>query len=96
VIECVPAASVVVLNVATPLAFSWAVPRLVDPSRKVTVPVATLVPVCGETVAVKVTLCPGLMVAAEEMSAVLVTTRPVAIVTVTASEVEGLSLESPP
>jgi hypothetical protein len=87
---------VVVLNVATPLAFSWAVPRLVDPSRKVTVPVATLVPVCGETVALKVTLCPGVMVAAEEASAVLVTTRPVAIVTVTGSELEGLSLESPP
>ena len=95
-IECVPAASVVVLNVATPLAFSWAVPRLVDPSRKLTVPVATLVPVRGETVAVKVTLCPGVIIAAEEVSAVPVTTRPVAIVTVTGSEVEALSLESPP
>ena len=34
-------------NVATPLAFNCPVPRLVDPSRKVTVPVATLLPDCG-------------------------------------------------
>ncbi len=54
--ECMPAARVVVLNVATPLAFSCAVPRFVVPSRKVTVPVATVLPVGGETVAVKVTL----------------------------------------
>ena len=33
--ECVPAASEVVVNVATPLAFSCAVPRLVVPSRNV-------------------------------------------------------------
>ena len=90
--ECVPAARVVVLNVATPLALSWAVPRLVVPSRKVTVPVA----VGGATVAVKVTLCPGAMVAAEEVSPVVVTARPVAMVTVSGSEVELLLLESPP
>jgi hypothetical protein len=91
-----PAARVVVLKVATPLAFSCAEPRLVDPSRKVTVPVATVLPVCGETVAVKVTLWSGLMVAAEAVSTVFVTERPVAMVTVTASEVEAVSLESPP
>ncbi len=94
--ECVPRTRVVVLNVATPLAFSWAVPKLVAPSRKVIVPVGTLLPVCGETVAVKVTLCPGLIVAAEEVSAVLVAIRLAAIVTVTASEVEAVLLGSPP
>jgi hypothetical protein len=66
------------------------------PSRNVTVPVGTLLPVSGETVAVKVTLCPGPMAAAEEVSTVLVTTRLEAIVTVTASEVEAVSLGSPP
>jgi hypothetical protein len=91
-----PAARVVVLNVATPLAFSCAVPKSVVPSRKVTVPVATLVPVCGETVAVKVTLWSGLRVAAEDVSTVFVTGRPVAMVTDTASEVEAVSPESPP
>jgi hypothetical protein len=87
---------VVVLNVAIPLELSWAVPRLVVPSKNVTVPVGTLLPVNGETVAVKVTLCPGLMVAAEEVSAVLVTIRLAAMVTVTASEVEAVSFGSPP
>jgi hypothetical protein len=62
------------------------------PSRKVTAPVA----VWGDIVAVKVTLCPGPMVAAEAVSAVVVTVRPVAMVTVSASEVELLLLESPP
>ena len=88
--ECIPVPRVVVLNVATPLAFSCAAPRLVDPSRKVTEPVAAVPPAGGETVAVKVTFCPRLMVAAEAVSAVLVTARPVAIVTVTASEVEAV------
>jgi hypothetical protein len=36
------------------------------------------------------------MVAAEEVSAVVVTARPVAMVTVSGSEVELVSLESPP
>jgi hypothetical protein len=54
--ECIPTAKVVVLNVATPLAFSCAVPRVVVPSKKVAVPVAAALPAGGETVAVKVTL----------------------------------------
>ena len=83
VIDCVPAARVVVLNVATPLALRVAVPRLLVPSRNVTVPVATLVPDCGETVAVKVTLCPGLMAVAEEVRTVLVGTTAEVMVTVT-------------
>jgi hypothetical protein len=86
----------VVLNVATPLALRVAVPRLVVPSRKVTVPVATLVPDCGETVAVKVTLCPGLMAVAEEVRTALVGTTAAVMVTVTGVEIEAASLESPP
>ena len=46
-------------------------------------PVATLVPDCGETVAVKVTLCPGLMVVAEAARTVLVGTTAEVTVTVT-------------
>ena len=94
--ECIPVANEVILNVATPLAFSCVVPTVVAPSRNVTIPVGTFVPVCGETVAVKVTLCPGPMIAGEAVSAVLVTARPVATVTVTASEVEAVLFVSPP
>ena len=55
--ECMPVPRVVVLNVATPLAFSCNGPRFVVPSRKVTTaPVAATLPAGGETVAVKVTL----------------------------------------
>jgi hypothetical protein len=94
--ECIPVANEVMLNVATPLAFSCVVPKLVAPSRNVTIPVATLLPVWGETVAVKVTLCPVLIDAAEDVSTVLVARRVEAMVTVTASDVEAVSPESPP
>ena len=47
-----------VLRVATPLAFREPVPRVVAPSRKVTVPVGVLLPACEATVAVRVMLCP--------------------------------------
>jgi hypothetical protein len=62
VIAWLPRESVVILNVATPLAFNVTgpVPRVVVPSRKVTVPVG--VPVAGATavtVAVKVTDWPS-------------------------------------
>jgi hypothetical protein len=96
VIDCVPAARVVVVSVATPTALRVAVPRLVVPSRNVTVPVGTLVPDCGETVAVKVTLCPLLMVVAEEVRTVLVGAAAEVMVTLTGGEVELASLESPP
>jgi hypothetical protein len=43
VIESAPTGRAVVLKVATPLASSVAVPRLVDPFRKVTVPVGMFV-----------------------------------------------------
>src|SRR5262249_25073599 len=71
-IEWLPTARAAVANVATPLAFSVAVPRLVVPSRKVTVPVG--VPVAGATavtVAVKVTDWPNTTGLADEVSAVL-------------------------
>ena len=61
-----------------------------------TVPVATLVPDCGETTAVKVTLCPVLMAVAEGVRTVLVGIAADVMVTVTGCEVEPASLESPP
>jgi hypothetical protein len=96
VIEFDPAASVVVLKVATPLAFSGAVPRLVDPSRKVTVPVATPVPDWGETVAVNVTLWPAVTCVADAVNAVVVAKGATATLTLTAAETEPASLLSPP
>jgi hypothetical protein len=55
-----PTASAAVLNVATPLPFSVPVPRLVAPSRNVTVPVGVPVPgATAVTVAVNVTFCPN-------------------------------------
>jgi hypothetical protein len=58
VIECDPAASVDVINVATPPAPTAPVPIEVPPSRNVTVPV--IVPaVVDVTVAVKVTVAPA-------------------------------------
>jgi hypothetical protein len=56
--ECVPALSVVLMNVATPLAFSVPVPRTEVPSRNVILPVGIPVPAEGFTVAVKVTAWP--------------------------------------
>ena len=92
-----PAASVVVLKVATPLAFNAPVPRLVDPSRKVTVPVGTPLPDWGVTVAVNVTLWPVVTCAAEAVSTVVVATVLGAAVTVTltAAETEPAFLLSP-
>ena len=58
VIDCTPAGREVVLKEAVPLALSVAVPRVVAPFRKVTVPVGAMAPDCGATTAVKVTLCP--------------------------------------
>ena len=69
-----PAGRVVVLNVAVPLALRVAVPRMVVPFRKETVPVGMVLPVCGATFAVKVTLCPVLICVAEEVNVVVVAT----------------------
>ena len=76
VIEFVPTARELLLNFATPLALSCAVPRLVVPSRNVTVPVGTVPPDWGATVAVKVTLCPGASWVAEAERDVVVPTVP--------------------
>jgi hypothetical protein len=58
VMECAPTVSVEIVKVATRLVFRVAVPRVVVPSRKETVPVGVpLLP--GVTVAVKVTGVPN-------------------------------------
>ena len=97
-IECVPAARVVVVNVAVPLAFKDPVPRVVVPSRKVTVPVGTLLPACGVTFAVNVTLCPVVTWVEEADSVVVVAivTWLCVTTTLTALETELPSLLSPP
>jgi hypothetical protein len=95
VIELDPTASVAVLKVATPLAFNGAVPRLVVPLRKVTVPVATPLPDWGATVAVNVTLWPAVTWVADAVNVVIVATVLV-IFTLTAAETEPASLLSPP
>ena len=59
--------------VATPEPFNAPVPSILVPSRKVTVPVGVpVLPLAPVMVAVKVTLPPVVMVAAEAVSAVVV------------------------
>jgi hypothetical protein len=97
--EFVPAGSELKFKVAPPVAVSCAVPRGVVPSKKVTVPVATLLPDWGTTTAVIVKLCPGVSWVPEAVSKVVVGTGPsfiTATVTLTAAEVELVSLLSPP
>jgi hypothetical protein len=67
---------------------SVAVPRIVVPFRKETVPVGVVLPDCGATLAVKVTLCPVLIPVAEEVRVVVVVTVLGATLTVTAAETE--------
>jgi len=93
VIDCVPTAKAVVVNVATPPAFRVPCPSVV-PSRNVTVPVGTLLPDCGATVAVNVTLCPGVTSAAEAVSVVVV--APVLAVTTKLNAFETELLSSLP
>jgi hypothetical protein len=69
--ESDPAGRVVVLKVAMPLAFSVAVPRVVVPFRKVTVPVGIFVLVWEPTVAVSVTLWPVVAKVGEAWSVVV-------------------------
>jgi hypothetical protein len=66
----VPAVSVVMVNVADPFVRD-AVPRDVEPSKRVTVP-AGEEPADGVTATVKVTDCPALICAADAESAVVV------------------------
>ena len=69
-IECEPRDNPEVLRLACPLEFRLRDPRLVVPSRKVTVPVG--VPAAAVTVAVKVTVCPLVDGLREDMSVVVV------------------------
>jgi hypothetical protein len=66
----IPIGRVVVVRVATPLAFRVALPRLVDPFENVTVPVGVVVPDCEVTVAVRVTVCPTVAVVGDAWSVV--------------------------
>ena len=70
---CDPTLSVEVANVATPLASSVPVPKVVAPSLNVTVPAGVPVPgAVALTVAVKVTLCPNTLGLDDDVSAVVV------------------------
>jgi hypothetical protein len=83
VIECDPAASEEVANVATPEAFSVPVLSAVEPSLNVTVPVGVpVLPAAFDTVAVKVTCCPAVTVFAEDVSAVEVACRTLSLTAV--------------
>ena len=71
-IECEPTANAEVVNVAVP-PDTVPVPRVVVPSRKVTVPVGLPAPgATGATVAVKVTDCPNTDGLADEATVVVV------------------------
>ena len=65
------------MNVATPVALSVPVPKEVEPSMNVTVPVGTVVPEAGVTVAVNVTDCPACDGLSEVVSVVVVAVSPV-------------------
>ncbi len=94
-IECEPTASVLVTNVAWPEPSRVPVPRVLEPSLKVTVPVAVPAPgLFAVTVAVKVTACPDTEGLAEELTNVVVP----AFLTVWVSGLEVLPLKvaSPP
>ena len=72
-IGCAPTASVLVTNVAWPEPFRVPVPRVLEPSLKVTVPVGVPAPlVFAFTVAVKVTGCPDTDGLIEETTPVVV------------------------
>src|SRR5439155_2654305 len=72
-IEWEPTASVLVTNVAWPEPFRVPVPRVLEPSLKVTVPVGVPAPgLLAVTVAVKVTDCPDSDGLAEELTDVVV------------------------
>jgi hypothetical protein len=88
VTECVPTASVDVVKVATPLPFNAPVPRVVVPSRKVTIPVG--VPeVLDRIVAVNVSGAP-LDAEAEELTITAVVPAGTAVVMISVSAPEVL------
>ena len=92
VMPCAPDASFEVVSFAKP-PLTFSVPRVVVPSRKVTVPAG--VPVnCGATVAVKVTACPAVDGFSDDTSVVVL----VALFTACAAagDVPAAKFESPP
>ena len=94
-IECDPAASEEVANVATPEALSVPVPSDVEPSLNVTVPVGVpVLPAAFDTVAVNVTCCPVVAVVGAAVTAVVVVI-PIAISVTIAVEVLPKKLASP-
>jgi hypothetical protein len=94
VITWVPTARLDVENVALP-EFKVAVPSVVDPSRKVTVPVGVPEPDVGVTVAAKVTTCPNADAFNDDDTAVVVVVPPVTVC-VMAADVLRKKLASPP
>src|SRR5579872_6232598 len=96
--ECDPAESVAVENVALAVASSVPEPSEVLPSRKLTVPVGVAVaPVGPATLAVNVTDWLGAEGLGEEASAVVVDKRTGGFTTwVNTADVEPLKFESPP
>src|SRR5438874_1962083 len=87
-IEWEPTASVLVTNVAWPEPFRVPVPRVLEPSLKVTVPVGVPAPgLLAVTVAVKVTDCPDTDGLAEELTRVVVLDAAVVVVVVVGAAV---------
>jgi hypothetical protein len=64
-----------VLNEAE-LPFNTALPKVAEPLRKVTVPVAIVLPPCEVTAAVNVTFCPATGCATELVNVVVVCVGP--------------------
>ena len=95
VIECVPAASVEVAKVAEPEPFSVPGPSVVAPSRNITVPVGTFVPLAGVTLAMNETLAPVVPVAGPVNIVVVEISVPAFTVSVRAVEVLVENLVSP-
>jgi hypothetical protein len=93
--ECEPTARAVVLKVAVPVVSRVPLPSELVPSRKLTEPVGTPLPVFGFTTAVNATCAPLTAVAGAAVSVVVVGV-PAAMVNVTAAEFEAALPVSPP
>jgi hypothetical protein len=96
VIECMPAANVEVANVAEPEPFNVPGPKVVWPSRNVTVPVGTFVPLAGVTLAINETLAPVVPVAGPVNIVVVAMSAAAFTVCVNAGEVSAAKFASPP
>jgi hypothetical protein len=96
VIECIPAANVDVANVAEPEPFNVPGPKVVAPSRNVTVPVGTFVPLAGVTLAINETLAPVVPAAGPVNIVVVAMSAAAFTVSVNAGEVSPAKFASPP